>query len=224
MLLKAENVFKRYKDAGISLDAVNDVSMSVKKAEILALIGPSGAGKSTLLHMLGGLDRPSQGKIFFDSVNLYGIGDKERSFLRNSRIGFVFQFYHLLNEFTSLENVIMPAMLFCRDKALKKEIETRGLRLMDAVGVMGRSGHKPSQLSGGEAQRVSIARALINKPDVVLCDEPTGNLDSENADNVLKLIRSLNASFKQAFLVVTHNEHVSDFADRVLHMEDGRLK
>ena len=224
MLLKADNVSKRYNGTNISLDVVKGVSLSVQKAEILALIGPSGAGKSTLLHILGGLDRPSQGKIFFDNIDLYGIGDKERSLLRNNRIGFVFQFYHLLSEFTSIENVMMPAMLFCGSKGLKKEIKSRAEQLLDSVGVIARSTYKPSQLSGGEAQRVSIARALINNPDMVLCDEPTGNLDSENANNVLKLIRFLNIKFRQAFLIVTHNEHVSDFADRVIYMEDGKLK
>ena len=224
MLLKAENIGKRYNGSGIILDAVKDVSLCVERSRILALIGPSGAGKSTLLHMLGGLDRPSMGKVFFDNVDIYGIGDRERSLLRNSRIGFVFQFYHLLGEFTAIENVMMPAMLFCNSKAMKKDIKIRAERLLDSVGVIARSTHKPSQLSGGEAQRVAIARALINSPDIVLCDEPTGNLDSENADNILKLIKSLNIRFKQAFLIVTHNEQVSDFADSAIRMEDGKLK
>jgi ABC-type lipoprotein export system ATPase subunit len=224
ILLKAENISKRYNGTGIVLDAVKHASLSVKKSEILALVGPSGAGKSTLLHMLGGLDRPSRGKVFFDGVDLYKVADKERSSIRNKSIGFVFQFYHLLDDFTAIENVMMPAMLFCRSRALKKQIQVNAANLLEAVGVMDRSGHRPSQVSGGEAQRISIARALINNPDIVLCDEPTGNLDSENAHNILKLVRSLNEKFKQAFLIVTHNEQISDFAHRVIRMEDGRLK
>lgn len=224
MLLKAENISKRYDDSGIGLDAVKNVSLSIERSRILALIGPSGAGKSTLLHVLGGLDRPSKGKVFFDNMDLYSVSDKQRSFIRNTKMGFVFQFYHLLYEFTAIENVMMPAMLFCKNSTFKKQIKEKAEGLLESVGVIKRATHRPSQLSGGEAQRVSIARALINSPDLVLCDEPTGNLDSENANNILKLISVLNKKFKQAFMIVTHNERVSDFADSVMLMEDGRLK
>jgi ABC-type lipoprotein export system ATPase subunit len=224
VLLKAENISKRYNGKGTGLDAVKQVSLSIKKSEILALVGPSGAGKSTLLHILGGLDKPLMGKVFFDGIDLYKAADKERSSIRNKSMGFVFQFYHLLDDFTAIENVMMPAMLFCRSKALEKQIKANAANLLQAVGIMDRSGHRPSQVSGGEAQRISIARALINNPEIVLCDEPTGNLDSENAHNILKLIRSLNEKFNQAFLIVTHNELISDFAHRVIHMEDGKLK
>ncbi|MFA5068897.1 MAG: ABC transporter ATP-binding protein [Candidatus Omnitrophota bacterium] len=224
MLLEADDLFKKYEGRGINLEAVRGVSFSMDKAEVLALLGPSGAGKSTLLHMLGGLDKPSCGKVFFDGTDLYGISDRERSRLRNNRIGFVFQFYHLLGEFTSVENVMMPAILASAGKRAKKDIRARGEYLLESVGVIDRAFHKPCQLSGGEAQRVSIARALMNNPDIVLCDEPTGNLDSENAHNILDIIESLNTRFNQAFLIVTHNESISDLATRVMRMEDGRLK
>ncbi|MDD5504414.1 MAG: ABC transporter ATP-binding protein [Candidatus Omnitrophica bacterium] len=224
MLVKAEGLSKKYETGGTDLEAVKGASLAIDKAEILALLGPSGAGKSTLLHMLGGLDRPSSGKVFFDGIDLYGISDSRRSRLRNSRIGFVFQLYHLLGELTSMENVTLPAMLACGNKLAKKDIMARGEYLLESVGVIDRAFHKPCQLSGGEAQRVSIARALMNNPDIVLCDEPTGNLDSENAYNILKIIQFLNTQFNQAFLIVTHNERISDLADRVIYMEDGKLK
>jgi lipoprotein-releasing system ATP-binding protein len=224
IIIKAVNLSKKYISAGEGLEAVKGVNISVQRAHILALIGPSGAGKSTLLHMLGGLDRPSTGKVFFDNADLYNMPDAQRAFIRNKKIGFVFQFYHLLDEFTSIENVMMPAMLFCRKDAIKKNIKEKAEELLESVGLIKRAQHRPSQLSGGEAQRVSIARALMNNPDIVLCDEPTGNLDSENANKILDLISTLNKKFKQAFMIVTHNEHVSDFADSVMYMQDGKLK
>jgi lipoprotein-releasing system ATP-binding protein len=224
VLLKAENISKRYNSSGIALDAVKHASLSVADSEILALVGPSGAGKSTLLHILGGLDRPWKGKVSFGGVDMYSLADRERAVIRNKSMGFVFQFYHLLDDFTAIENVMMPAMLYCRSRIFKKSIKGRAENLLETVGVMDRAGHRPSQVSGGEAQRIAIARALINNPEIVLCDEPTGNLDSENANKILKLVRFLNEKFKQAFIIVTHNEKISDFAHRVIRMEDGRLK
>ncbi len=224
MLLKADNIYKSYVNAGIKLNILNGISLSIKQAEIHVIIGPSGAGKSTLLHMLGGLDRPSLGNIFFDGIDMYGASDNTRSVIRNKRIGFVFQFYHLLNEFSAIENVMMPMFMQAYNSGLKRQAKSRADLLLDSVGIRHRSGHKPTQLSGGEAQRVSIARALINSPDIVLCDEPTGNLDSENANTVLNLVRSLNAKFRQAFLIVTHNESLANFADHVIYIEDGKIK
>jgi lipoprotein-releasing system ATP-binding protein len=224
VLLKAENISKRYNSSGIALDAVKNASLSVADSEIMALVGPSGAGKSTLLHILGGLDRPWKGKVSFGGVDMYSLADRERAVIRNKSMGFVFQFYHLLDDFTAIENVMMPAMLYCRSRTLKKKIKNRAENLLETVGVMDRAGHRPSQVSGGEAQRIALARALINNPEIVLCDEPTGNLDSENANKILKLLRSLNEKFEQTFIVVTHNEQISDFAHRVTRMEDGKLK
>jgi lipoprotein-releasing system ATP-binding protein len=224
MLLKADNVCKSYNNAGIKLDVLNGVNLSVKQAEINLIIGPSGAGKSTLLHILGGLDRPSLGNVFFDGIDMYGANDNTRSFIRNKRIGFVFQFYHLLNEFNAIENVMMPMLIQGYNSNSKKRAKLRAELLLDSVGIRHRAGHMPTQLSGGEAQRVSLARALINSPDIILCDEPTGNLDSENANTVLNLVRRLNEKFRQAFLIVTHNETLANFADHVIHIEDGKIK
>jgi lipoprotein-releasing system ATP-binding protein len=224
MLLKADNVYKSYNNAGIRLNVLNGVSLSIKKSEIHVIIGPSGAGKSTLLHILGGLDKPSLGNIFFDGINMYKASDDARSAIRNRRIGFVFQFYHLLDEFSAIENVMMPMLMQGYNPGIRRQAKNRAGLLLDSVGIRHRSGHRPSQLSGGEAQRVSIARALINRPDIVLCDEPTGNLDSENANTVLSLVKSLNEKFRQAFLIVTHNEALADFADHVIYIKDGKIK
>jgi lipoprotein-releasing system ATP-binding protein len=223
-LLEADNIYKSFHNEGIKLDVLKGINLSIEKAAIYALIGPSGAGKSTLLHILGGLDRPSSGNIFFDGINIYSAGDNERSFIRNKRIGFVFQFYHLLDEFSAIENIMMPGLMGSFKKAARKRIKDRAESLLDSIGLLNRANHRPSQLSGGEAQRVSIARALINNPDLILCDEPTGNLDSGNAAIVLDLIRALNDRLKRTFLVVTHNEDIAGFADHVIHIEDGKIK
>ncbi|MFH1868499.1 MAG: ABC transporter ATP-binding protein [Candidatus Omnitrophota bacterium] len=221
MLIKAENLHKRYRDGKRDLHVLNGVDISLDSKSVSAIIGPSGAGKSTLLHILGGLDEPSDGKVIFDGVDLYGISDKKRSLIRNRRIGFVFQFYHLLAEFSALENVVMPMLMGTPGKeyAMAKKAKC----LLESVGLGDRIGHRPSELSGGEAQRVAIARALINEPDIVFCDEPTGNLDSENSEIVLKLIMDLNKNKDQAFLIVTHDEKVAGFADTVLNISDGVL-
>jgi lipoprotein-releasing system ATP-binding protein len=224
MLLKADNVCKSYNNAGIKLDVLNGVNLSMEQAEVNLIIGPSGAGKSTLLHILGGLDRPSLGNVFFDGIDMYGASDNTRSSIRNKRMGFVFQFYHLLNEFSAIENVMMPMFIQGYNSNLKKQAKLRAELLLDSVGISHRAGHRPTQLSGGEAQRVALARALINNPDIVLCDEPTGNLDSENANTVLNLVRHLNEKFRQAFLIVTHNEALANFADHVIYIEDGKIK
>ncbi len=224
MLLKAEGIAKRYVSGNKHLDVLKGVNVSIKKGETAAIAGPSGAGKSTLLHILGGLDKPYKGKVNFDNIDLYKISDKERSFIRNSRIGFVFQSYHLLPDFSALENIMMPAMLNRRRKGQGIDIQKKAAFLLDQMGMKRRAEHKPSQLSGGEAQRIAIARALINDPDIVFCDEPTGNLDSENADVILNLIKRLNKEMGQAFLIVTHNEKVAGFAGRIVHIEDGQIR
>jgi len=224
MLLRADNISKRYTNGNKSLEVLKGVALSIKKSEIVAIVGPSGAGKSTLMHILAGLDRPQKGSVIFDSTDLYSLSDSKRSFIRNRRMGFVFQFYYLLSEFSALENVLMPAMISRERDGSEKGLLDKAKALLDLVQIKKRADHKPSQLSGGEIQRVAIARALINDPDIVFCDEPTGNLDSENAAVVLKLIKDLNRETKQAFLIVTHNEKIAGFADRVLHIEDGKIK
>jgi len=224
MLLKADNISKIYKNGNKSFEVLKNIRFSIKAREIVAIVGPSGAGKSTLLHILAGLDKPTKGNVVFDDTDLYGLSDSRRSLLRNKRIGFVFQFYYLLSEFSVLENVMMPVMV-SRDSDTRKNFSSdKANGLLSRVKIKGKADNRPSQISGGEAQRVAIARALINDPDIVFCDEPTGNLDSANAGIVLELIKDLNQKTKQAFLIVTHNEKVADFADRILHIEDGKIK
>jgi len=223
MLIRAEKVHKIYKDGKKSLRVLKDIDLSLKKAQIAAIVGPSGAGKSTLLHILGGLDEPSKGKVTFDGIDLYAIGDDGRSLIRNKRIGFVFQFYHLLPEFSAIENVMMPALIGGLYGSGKNRLRVKAERLLESVGLKARTEHRPSELSGGEAQRVAIARALINEPDIVFCDEPTGNLDSENSEIVIELIKNLNKRTGQAFAIITHNEQMADFADNIIHIKDGVL-
>jgi len=222
-LIKAQNLHKVYKNGKESLSVLKGVDLSLDKGKVFAIVGPSGAGKSTLLHILGGLDKPSKGKVFFDNIDLYSCDDRECSLIRGGRIGFVFQFYHLMREFTALENVAMPAKIKSAHKTGDKNIEDKAIRLLGEVGLKSKVQSRPSELSGGESQRVAIARALINDPDIVLCDEPTGNLDSENADMVLDLLKNLNKKNKQTFLIVTHNERIAKLADSVFHIEDGEL-
>ncbi|NQT89718.1 MAG: ABC transporter ATP-binding protein [Candidatus Omnitrophica bacterium] len=233
MLIDACNIHKAYRNGEQRLEVLRGIDLSLDRGQIVAIVGPSGAGKSTLLHILGGLDEPSDGKVILDSTDLYAAGDEERSSIRNRRMGFIFQFYHLLAEFSALENVIMPALVGISagydrhnsDKAPLSQglLEKKALDLLDSVGLKSRAAHRPSELSGGETQRVAIARALINSPDIVFCDEPTGNLDSKNAGLILELIRDLNKSRNQAFVIVTHNEELARFADRTVQIKDGIL-
>lgn len=223
MLLHAENIEKRYSTGGKNLKVLDSVNIAIEKGQMLAIAGPSGAGKSTLLHILGGLDLPTKGAVHFDGVDIYKLTDRERSLLRNKRVGFVFQFFNLLSEFTAIENIALPALL-SRQGSNKKEVFKKAEELLKAVGLTRRADHRPNQLSGGEAQRVAIARALINDPDIVFCDEPTGNLDSENTEAVLDILRGLNKKRKQTFLMVTHNQALAKFADRVILIRDGIIK
>jgi lipoprotein-releasing system ATP-binding protein len=225
MLITTKNIHKVYKDGKKSLHVLKGVDLSLKPGEMAVIIGPSGAGKSTLLHILGGLDAPSKGKVLFDSQDLYALSDSRRSVIRNKRMGFVFQFYHLLPEFSAMENVIMPARIgaLAGKAASSSSLSERAEGLLKAVGLKDRLAHRPSELSGGEAQRVAIARALMNEPDIVFCDEPTGNLDSRSSELILELIRDLNKERKQAFLIVTHNEKLASFADRIINIRDGLL-
>ena len=224
VLVQAEKVRKTYRKGGDEIAAVGDITLEIKKGEILIIMGPSGAGKSTLMNILGGLDRPSGGRVLLDGVDLYSITDTERARIRNKRIGFVFQFYHLLPEFTVLENTMFPALIK-RDKAKsKKTIEAEATALLEKVGLANRITHKPDELSGGEAQRVAIARALINDPDVVFCDEPTGNLDSGTSRGICELIHRLNKEKMLTFVIVTHEPSLSEKATKVLHIKDGKLR
>jgi lipoprotein-releasing system ATP-binding protein len=221
MLLKAENIYKSYIDTQKRVDVLQGIELDVAQGESVAIVGPSGAGKSTLLHVLGGLDVPDKGAVLFNGRDLYAMNDVARSRARNREAGFVFQFYHLLPEFTALENVMLP--LFVREgRGRMRSFEDRGREALERVGLSSRAGHKPGQLSGGEQQRVAIARALINAPQVLLCDEPTGNLDSVSGAAVIDLILGLNAG-GQAIVIVTHDEAVAARCGRTVHIRDGML-
>jgi lipoprotein-releasing system ATP-binding protein len=186
-------------------------------------VGPSGAGKSTLLHILGGLDMPTQGEVIFEQKDIYTLSDLELSGIRNQRIGFVFQFYHLLSEFTVLENVLMPALISRQSSVVSRQSRNDALEILEKVGLSERLTHFPNQLSGGEKQRVAIARALINKPSLLLCDEPTGNLDSRAGKDTTSLIKKINLENQMTVILVTHNAELSQIADIIYHLKDGVL-
>jgi len=219
-MLAARDLCKTYKEGPKEIRALGGIDLEVKRGEILAVIGPSGAGKSTLLHLLGGLDSPTSGTVFLDDTDLYKLSDSARSKLRNRKIGFVFQFYHLLPELTALENVMLPAMIGGASGAKSRETAAR---LLGAVGLSERLHHKPSRLSGGEAQRVAIARALVNSPEIVCCDEPTGNLDSRMSEELCNLIKRLSREKGQTFVIVTHEPALARAADRILNIKDGMI-
>ncbi|MEI5983610.1 UNVERIFIED_CONTAM: lolD [Trichonephila clavipes] len=216
MILQANNIFKSYGD----LEILKGVSVSVKKGEIVSIVGASGAGKSTLLHIIGTLDKPDRGTIMLEGQDVFSLSEKQLSDFRNKHIGFVFQFHHLLPEFTALENVCIPGYIAGKDR---KTVEQKGLELLEILGVKHRANHKPSAMSGGEQQRVSVARALINDPTLVLADEPSGNLDSENATALHQLFFDLRDKMQQTFIIVTHNEELARISDRTIHMRDGLI-
>jgi len=214
MVLKAHNIHKSFGP----LEILKGVDLDVRKGEIVAIVGASGAGKSTLLHIVGTLDRPDAGTVSINGTDCTQLGEKGLSLFRNRHIGFVFQFHHLLPEFTALENVCIPA--FIGGKSVK-EAEKTAMELLERLGVGHRARHKPAQLSGGEQQRVSVARALVNSPSLILADEPSGNLDSENAASLHQLFFDLRTSLGQTFIIVTHNEELANISDRTVHMRDG---
>lgn len=216
-MLKAENISKNY--AGLTVLA--GVDLEVQKGEIVSIVGSSGAGKSTLLHILGTLDTPSAGDVWLNGRKTSTLRGRELSGFRNRHIGFVFQFHHLLPEFTALENVCIPALIAAKEG--KKAIQGKARDLLRLLNLSERESHKPGALSGGEQQRVAVARALINNPDIIFADEPTGNLDSSNAMELHRLFYKLRDQFGQTFVIVTHNEHLARISDRQLEMKDGRV-
>lgn len=222
MLLEAINIHKIYKQAENTLHILKGINLSIGDGEVLSIVGPSGAGKSTLLHILGGLDNPTDGSIKIDTEDVYKLSDARRARLRNTKLGFVFQFYHLLPEFTVLENVLLPVLIGDK-KATLKQSEVNAIDLLSKVGLDKRITHRPYQLSGGEQQRVAIARALINNPKIVLCDEPTGNLDSETGKGIIDLLMSLNKKHNQTLVIVTHDEGIAKISQKVIYMRDGKL-
>lgn len=220
-ILEAENLYKSYFDGGKELPVLRGLGLKIGRGEIAFVVGPSGAGKSTLLHLLGVLDRPTAGEVRLDGVDLHGLREKERARLRNLKIGFVFQFYHLLPEFSAWENVMMPALI--SNKGQRAKCKGRALELLKEIGLGDRVNHRPSQLSGGESQRVAIARALINEPEIVLADEPTGNLDSRSSHMIMELIRGLNEKRKQTFVIATHQEGLAqEGKEPVIRIVDGK--
>jgi lipoprotein-releasing system ATP-binding protein len=215
---------KSYRSGEGQLQVLKGIDLAISRGEILSIVGPSGVGKSTLLHLMGALDHPDSGSVLLEGRDLFLLSENARAKLRNLRIGFVFQFYHLLPEFTALENVLMPALVYANGRfAGKTERESRAEELLGLVGLMDRKGHKPAELSGGEQQRVAIARALMNEPSLVLADEPTGNLDMHTSAELHRLIEDLNARSGQTFVIVTHNEELAAIAHRRLKMIDGKI-
>jgi lipoprotein-releasing system ATP-binding protein len=222
-ILKAENIHKYYPSGKRKLEVLKAVNIEIKKGEILSLVGQSGAGKSTLLHVLGGLDRPNEGQVFIKGKNIYKLSDSKRAVLRNLHVGFIFQFFHLLPEFSALENVMFPALISRVKKIRSADAKEKARNLISKVGLSSREHHKPSQLSGGEQQRIAIARALMNEPELVLCDEPTGNLDSDNSKKLMDLIGKLNKDNSQAFMIVSHDLSVAEIGNQVIKIKDGAI-
>ncbi len=215
-MISGKNIYKAYE----KVEVLKGVNIDIQKGEVVSIVGPSGSGKSTLLHILGTLDKADAGEVIMNGENINKLSGKKLSAFRNKNIGFVFQFHHLLPEFTALENVCIPGWLA---KRKKKEVESEANKLLEILGVSHRLENKPNELSGGEQQRVAVARALINKPAIVFADEPTGNLDTANAKELHDLFFTLRKEFDQTFLIVTHNDELAQLSDRVLHMKDGLI-
>lgn len=216
-MLNAQNIFKKFG----SLEVLKNLNLQVEEREIISIVGRSGAGKTTLLQILGTLDKPDRGTLEIDGVNPFKLSKNALADFRNQSMGFVFQFHQLLPEFNALENICLPG--FLNKKLSKKQVEDKAKELLSYFGLEARASHKPAQLSGGEQQRIAVARALINSPKFILADEPSGNLDSQNAQELHQLILKLREDFNQTFIIVTHNTELADLADRKLTMHDGIL-
>ncbi len=221
IVLEAKSVAKIYRQGSLEVSVLHDIDLKVQRGEQIAVVGASGSGKSTLLHLLGGLDSPSSGTVSLDGQNLMELNEVERGRLRNQKIGFVYQFHHLLPEFTALENVMMPLLI---RRVSNRRAREKAMQLLDKVGLGHRKVHKPAELSGGERQRAAIARALIIDPVCLLADEPTGNIDRQNAKNIQQLMTRLDHEFQISLIVATHDLQLASSIDRVLKLEDGKLK
>ncbi len=211
-----QDIYKKYD----TVEVLKGVSLSIEKGEIVAIVGPSGAGKSTLLHILGTLDEADKGSLNIEGQELGKLKTNQLAKFRNERLGFVFQFHHLLPEFTAIENVTIPALIAKKDE---KQVKEKAKELLNYLGLSHRFTHKPSEMSGGEQQRVAVARALINDPSIIFADEPTGNLDSKNSSEMHELILELREKYQQTFVIVTHNKGLSELADRTFEMRDGKI-
>jgi len=219
-LVQVDNLQRSFKMGNQTVHVLNGITMTIQRREIVAIIGASGAGKSTLLHILGTLDRPTKGQVLFEGHNMFKASETALASFRNRRIGFVFQFHHLLPEFTALENAYLPALI---QRIPEQTAIKTATALLSEVGLAHRLHHKPGELSGGEQQRVAVARALIRQPDLVLADEPTGNLDTQTGDELFGLLRKLNEIYGTAVIIVTHNEKLAYQTDRLIHMQDGQI-
>ncbi len=220
IILQCQQLTKRYQQGDLDVEVLKGVDLTIETGERVAIMGSSGSGKSTLLHLLGGLEKPTQGDVVLDGENLNKISASKLSKLRNNSLGFIYQFHHLLGEFTILENVAMPVLISGKSV---KQARLQAIDLLGRVGLGHRIEHKPGELSGGERQRAAVARALINRPKCVLADEPTGNLDSKTAEQIYQLMLELNQELQVSFLVVTHDLELAQRMDKVLHMEDGLI-
>lgn len=221
LILKAENIQKSFQTTKkVSLNVLKGISLEIIKEKITVIVGSSGAGKSTLLHLLGGLDRPDSGEVIYDDGNIFKFSDDKLANFRNKNVGFVFQFHHLLPEFNALENVMIPQLI---DGKNLHNAKTRSEELLDRVGLNDRLDHKPAELSGGEQQRVAVARALANNPKIIFADEPTGNLDSVNSEEIHNLILDLKLNLGVTFVIVTHNQNLVNLADQIYEIKDGKI-
>lgn len=216
-MLKGKNIYKSFDN----LEVLKDINIEIERGKIVSIVGKSGAGKSTLLYILSTLDKPTNGDVLFDNKKLDELKGNDLSNFRNKKIGFIFQFHNLLSEFTVLENVSIPALISSSDK---EKIIIKAKEILKKLDLFDRLTHKPNELSGGEQQRVAIARSLINSPDIVFADEPTGNLDSENSQNFIKMIQKLNKEYNQTFVIVTHNKDFFKISDYSYTIKDGRIK
>ncbi len=219
-IIKVENLIKNYDNGPQRVEVLKGLTFQVQPAEVVVIKGPSGVGKSTLLHIIGALDLPTAGKVWINNQDINSLNNSQLARFRNKMVGFVFQFHHLLPEFTAFENVLIPSFMH---EPLTKEKEAYARYLLEEVGLGHRLEHKPNELSGGEQQRVAVARALINKPKVLLADEPTGNLDRKNSEMLYELLLSLNKKFKQTLVIVTHDELMTLKADRIIELDDGKI-
>ncbi|MCG8604570.1 ABC transporter ATP-binding protein [bacterium] len=221
IILNAENLCKEYRLGTSKVQVLKGISLQVRRGQIVAIVGPSGVGKSTLLHILGTLDHPTSGTVEIDHTKIFEFDDKKLAHFRNKTVGFVFQFHHLLPEFTALENVMMPSLISGK---IKSKIQQRAADLLYEVGLGHRLNHRPNELSGGELQRVAVARSLMNEPKLVLADEPSGNLDLESSNALHDLLWKLSRKYKMTFIIVTHNLELAESADKVIELFDGRIK
>lgn len=219
-MIRITDLHKSFIMGSQELTVLKGIDLDIPRGQMVAIVGASGAGKSTMLHIMGMLDRPTKGTVYFDNQDLFQMSEAQQAEFRNRRIGFVFQFHHLLPEFTALENACMPALIQRRPI---EEVEQEATTLLQEVGLGQRLHHKPGELSGGEQQRVAVARALLQKPDLVLADEPTGNLDTHTGESLFGLLRDLNRTRKTTFVIVTHNDKLSAQSDRIIHMQDGMI-